>query len=86
MNDRIQENIYFEAKRMINELIPYRELDYSNGIVANIIALGKKDKLNTDWIRNKLLSDVEDGFLTYGQAVAINNKYIEAVNKVKAMF
>ena len=75
-----------QAERAMNEAMPYEELSYRNAIVATIIANGHKEKLTSDWLRNTLLGDVEDGFLTYGQAVAIKDEYYKAIQTVASQF
>lgn len=75
-----------QATAEMNRRFPQKELEYRNGIVGTAIGLGKRDKLTEDWIRKTLLSDVEDGFMTYGQAVAIKDEYFRAVSEVKMMF
>ena len=71
---------------ILKGFLPYKEMDYRIGVIAEAIAVGKKDKLTSDWVRRALLTDVEDGFITYGQAVAVNNKVINAIERVKAIF
>ena len=75
-----------QVTREMNRRFPQGELSYRNGIVGHAIAIGKKAKLTEDWLRKALLGDVEDGFLTYGQAVAIKERYMEAIETVKRMF
>ena len=74
------------ARKAINAMMNYKELDYRNSVVANIIANGKKEKLNEEWVRNALLQDAEDGFITYNQAVAIKDDYYKAIQMVAAQF
>lgn len=74
------------ALREMNRRFPQEELSYRNMIVASVIADGKADKLTEDWVRKTLLGDVEDGFLTYGQALAVKDEYFTAICDVKLMF
>ena len=82
MNVELKEQV----KRAMDNYFPTKEFDYRNGVVASAIASGKKDKLTVDWVRNGLLSDVEDGFITYAIAVATQDKYMTAIQNVKRMF
>ena len=82
MNGRIKE----AAQKEMNKRMPYKELDYRNAIVATAIAKGKAAMLTADWVMRSLLTDVEDEFMTYGQAVAIKDKYLQAIEEVKALF
>lgn len=84
MND-FNNELYYAAKEEMNRRIPYRDMDYRNDVVASIIAQGHADKLTTDWVMRALLEDVEDGFLTYGQAVYIKDEYYKAICIVKTM-
>lgn len=79
MNNRI----YFEVKREMDRRFPQEELRYRNVVVASAIAKGKKDKLTEDWLMKTLLMDVEDGFMTYGQAVKIHKDYYKAIEEIK---
>ena len=74
------------VRKEMNHMIPYRELEYSNGVVATIIANGHSNRLTEDWVRRRLLTDVEDRFITYEQAIAIKDNYKKAVDKVKEIF
>lgn len=74
------------ATKEMNRRFPHKEIGYRNSIVATIIGLGKKEKLTEDWLRRGLLTDVEDGFMTYGQAIAIKDEYFKAIKEVERMF
>lgn len=74
------------ATKEMNRRFPYKEVEYRNSIVATIIGLGKNDKLTEDWVRRGLLTDVEDGFITYGQAITIKDEYFKAIKEVERMF
>ncbi len=82
INFEMRETILKELKVMI----PYKELEYRNQIVAGIIASGKKDKISADWIRKAFFRDIEDGFITYEQAVAVRVEYEKAIEKIKEMY
>jgi hypothetical protein len=78
--------VYFKAKAEMDRRFPQEELGYRNGIVATAIAKGRKEKLTEDWLRKTLLMDVEDGFISYEQAVYIHKDYYKAIEEVKEMF
>lgn len=82
-------NINLEIRELVleemNKRFPQKEMDFSNFTVASIIAKGKSEKLNSSWVMSHLLQCVEDGFLTYGQAVYIKDKYLNGINEVKKM-
>lgn len=75
-----------QVRREMNQRFPQEELEYRNGIVASMIANGKSEKLTEDWLMKTLLGDVEDGFLTYSQAVSVKDSYWKAIETVKRMF
>lgn len=79
-------DIRTQVKKVMDSYFPAKEFDYRNMIVASAIVKGKKDKLTADWVRKSLLSDVEDGFMSYAIAVAAQEKYITAIENVKRMF
>ena len=73
-----------QATKEMNRRFPQNEVGYRNGIIATRIALGKK--ITEDWVRAGLISDIEDGFLTYGQAITIKDEYFKAIKDVERMF
>lgn len=75
-----------EARRMMDAMMNYDGLEYRNSVVATAIANGKKEKLDEEWVRKALLTDVEDGFLTYAQALAIKDEYFKAIQMVAENF
>lgn len=86
-NDEIMnENKYYGVLEEMNRRFPQEELSYRNMNVASIIAKGHEDKLTSDWLRKALLGDVEDEFISYGQAINIKDSYFKAICEVKAMF
>lgn len=70
----------------MNRRFPQVELGYRNSVVASAMAKGKKDKLTSTWLMRALIGDVEDGFLTYEQAVYVKDEYYEAICAMKKMF
>ena len=75
-----------QATAEMNRRFPQKELDYRNGIVGTAIAVGKKNELTEDWLKKVLLGDIEDGFITYGQALAVKDEYYKAICEVAKMF
>lgn len=80
---KFDENKYFVVKRELDERFPY---EYRNGVIASGFAYGREDELTEDKLRKQLLTDVEDGFMTYGEALTVFPKYMEAIGKIKKMF
>ena len=78
--------VYFKVKEEMDRRFPQKELGYRNMVVATAIAKGKKEKLTEDWTTKTLLMDVEDGFMTYGQAVNIHKDYYKAIEEIKKNF
>lgn len=79
-------DLYFKVKAEMDRRFPQEELSYRNKVVATAIAKGKKEKLTEDWVMKTLLMDVEDGFMSYEQAVYIHKDYYKAIEEVKEMF
>lgn len=77
---------YFKVKVEMDRRFPQKELGYRNTVVATAISKGNKDKLTEDWVMKTLLMDVEDGFMSYEQAVYIHKDYYKAIEEVKEMF
>ena len=82
----MKNEIYKAVLAEMNRLMPYEEVEYRNRCVARAMSLGHRDKLTEDWVRRTLLGDVEDEFITYGQAVKVQGDYYKAVEQIKAMF
>ena len=78
--------VYFKVKKEMDIRFPQKELGYRNMVVATAIAKGKKEKLTEDWVMKTLLLDVDDGFISYEQAVYIHKDYHKAIEEVKEMF
>lgn len=77
---------YFKVKAEMDRRFPQKELEYRNAVVATAIAKGNKDKLTEDWVMKTLLMDVEDGFISYEQAVNIHKAYFKAIENLKIQF
>lgn len=69
-----QEKRYHELTRELNEILP--NYGYQNMVVATAIVL---EKFNSDWLRKSLLSGVDEGRLSYDEAVILNERYINFV-------
>jgi hypothetical protein len=78
--------VYFKILKEMNRRFPQEELGYRNEVVATAIANGKKDKLTEDWVMKTLLMDVEDGFISYEQAVYIHKDYYKAIEEIKKSY
>ena len=77
------ESKMFRLRDAINVMIPFKKCDYRNMVVADAIAKGKADKLTEDWLRRVLLTDVEDGFITYAESLALAPQYTKAIEELK---
>lgn len=77
---KFDENKYFAVKRELDERFPY---EYQNGVIAGGFAYGREDELTEDKLRKQLLTNVEDGFMTYGEALTVFPKYMEVINKMR---
>jgi hypothetical protein len=78
--------VYFKVKEEMNIRFPYLQLKYRNMVVATAFAKNKKHKLTEDWVMKTLLMDVEDGFITYAQAVSIHKDYYKAIEEIKKRY
>ena len=67
-------------KEQIDKMIPYKDCEYRNYIIAKLISEGKQEKMTDDWLRKVLIGDIEDGFITYGQALTLEPLYRKAIN------
>ena len=77
---------YDAIRKALNKMIPYKECNYRNTVIAQAIYNGKEDKLDSTWVMRAMLQDEEDGFITYGQGVFLHKAYNEAIAKLKEMF
>lgn len=75
--------IYFNVKNILDGKFT-RRYTYRNGVIASAFALGRENELTENKVRNGLLGDVEDGFLTYDEALALFPKYMEAIQELRA--
>ena len=78
--------IFEQVKASVNAMVPYKECDYRNFIIAKLFTEGEQDKMTEDWLRKVLLEDVEDGFITYGQALTLAPLYKEVIEELKRDF
>ena len=84
MNYRTEKKMMV-LRNAINEMVTFPECDYRNMVIADAIANGHKDKLTEDWLRKVLLSDVEEGFITFGQALTLQPIYMNAIKELSRM-
>ena len=83
---RFDENKYFAVKRELDERFHHTCCEYENGIIARGFAYGREDELTEDKLRKQLLSNVEDEFMAYLEAVTVFPMYMEAISEIKNMF
>lgn len=63
----------YELERQLNKVGGTN--NYTNMIVATANMRGFK--VTEDWIRRHLIGNVEDGIMTYGEALVANEVYIK---------
>lgn len=69
----MNKTMYFNIKNDLDKMTG-EDFGYANVVFANVVAIGKR-KLTADAIRKVLLSNVEDEFITYEQAVNARKLY-----------
>ena len=77
---------YYAVLDELKKVAPYEECEYFNGIIASAFGKGKKERLTEDWLRKALLLNVEDEFMTYGQALAMKDIYLNKIEELKKVF
>lgn len=77
---------YFKALNTLKAEVKGEHTDYMNMCIASGFAQNKEDKMTEDWLRRFLLGQVEDDFITYGQALAFAPIYREEIESLKAFF
>lgn len=64
----------YDIKRELDKIAP--ENEYRNLNIAKIIAIGKKDFMNDDWIRRAVFRDWDDGLIdNYDTTLRLYNLY-----------
>ena len=79
MNETVYYKSKYDIKKELDAIAP--EDDYRNGIIAKAITIGKKEKLNDDWVRCAVLTDYEDGFVDYDTALRLYHLYNDYLKK-----
>lgn len=82
---KFNENVYFAVKANLDERFPFKCCEYENGIIARGFAYGREDELTEDKLRKQLLSNVEDEFMTYTEALVVFPMYMAAIKEIKAV-
>lgn len=82
---KFDEDRYFEVKRTLDEKFPYECCRYENMNIAGAFAYRVEDDLTEDKVRRQLLTNIEDGFMTYSESLTMFPKYMEAIKEIKAM-
>lgn len=72
-----------ELRREIAAMVTFKHCEYMNTVIADAVAQGHGNKLTQDWLRRFLLENVEDGFITYGQALTLAPIYTKAIEALK---
>lgn len=83
---KFDEDRYFEVGRILDEKFPYECCRYENLIIASAFGYRVEDDLTEDKVRRQLLANIEDGFMTYSESLAMFPKYMEAIAELKKMF
>ena len=83
---KFDENKYFAVKRELDERFPYEYCKYENGTIARGFAYGREDELTEDKLRKQLLSNVEDEFMSYTEALTVFPMYMAAIKELKNQF
>ena len=77
----MNEKIYYAALKELNEVAPNNK--YRNTVIATAFAIGKSQKLTSDWLRKSLIGDVEDKFITYNEALKLYYVYSKKIDSLK---
>ena len=75
--------------RIIKEIdaeFPQDGLLYRNAVVAKIVAMNEKEKLTKDWLKQALLRDVADTFLTNDEAKVLLEPYWLMIEDIKKKY
>ena len=73
-------NKYYEILNILNAKVPYEHSEYFNMCLASGVAEGRE--INENKIMKLLLNGVDDGFISYTQALALNKIYVGMIDKL----
>ena len=80
---KFDDSRYFEVGRMLDERFPHKCCEYENWIIARAFGYRVEDDLTEDKVRKQLLANIEDGFMTYLEAVTVFPMYMNAIKEIK---
>jgi hypothetical protein len=67
-------------------MIPNNGKEYRKCVIASAYAEGRQNELTADRLRKMLLGDVEDGFISYGEALTLADYYMKAIEQLNKIF
>ena len=73
-------NKYYEILNILNVKVPYEYSEYFNMCLASGVAEGRE--ITENKIMKLLLNGVDDGFISYTQALALNKIYVGMIDKL----
>ena len=80
---KFNEEKYDEVLNYLDVKVPYKEADYFNSCLASAVAQGKAITHNK--IMKLLLNGVDDEFINYNQALALNKIYVGMIDELNCM-
>ena len=80
---KFDDHIYFEVKGYLDGRLGGLDL---NSTIGNAFAFGRQDELTSDWLRGRLLEAQEDGYMSYSEALKLNDVYLDLIEKLKERY
>ena len=74
---------YCEVLNYLDVKVPYEHSEYFNMCLASGVAQGKE--ITENKIMKLLLNGVDDGFISYTQALALNKIYVGMIDELNYM-
>ena len=74
---------YYKVLNILNAKVPYKHADYFNSCLAGGVAQGKE--ITENKIMKLLLNGVDDEFINYNQALALNKIYVGMIDELNYM-
>ena len=74
----------WQARNYVKEMMKeYKVSQYMNIVIADALASGHKEQMNSDWLRRFLFQNIEDGFIKSENAVALNRIYTKVIENYR---
>ena len=70
----------WNLRRAVEEMVPEMKGRYGNYTIADAIFNGHKAEMTEDWLRRFLFQMIDDGFITYEEALFLNKKYRKVID------